>query len=92
VIRNATHTTWNVSASKALRGLKNKISKQNVLAHIFESYETEIFCAASESCLGAVLTQIHLDGESRVVQYESRTLNAVEQGYSNTERELLTIV
>jgi Reverse transcriptase (RNA-dependent DNA polymerase)/RNase H-like domain found in reverse transcriptase len=74
VIRNEKHITWNVSAIKAFENLKYKISKQNVLAHFIESYETEIFCDASGSCIGALLTQIQPDGESRVVQYASRTL------------------
>jgi RNase H-like domain found in reverse transcriptase/Integrase zinc binding domain len=81
-----------VSASEASENLKYEISKQNVLAHFIESFETEIFCDASGSCLVAVLTQIQPDGKSRVVQYAPRTLNAVGQRYSNTERELLAIV
>jgi RNase H-like domain found in reverse transcriptase len=39
-----------------------------------------------------LLAQNQPDGESRVVQHASRTLNAVGQRYSNTERELLAIV
>jgi RNase H-like domain found in reverse transcriptase len=92
VVCDAKHITWNVIAIKAFESLKYEIGKQNVLAHFIESYETEIFCDASGSCLGAVLTQIQPDGESRVVQYAFRTLNAVKQRYSNTERELLAIV
>jgi RNase H-like domain found in reverse transcriptase len=92
VIRDEKHITWNVSASEAFENLKYKIGKQNVLAHFIESYEAEIFCDASESCLGAVPTQIQPDGESRVVHYASRTLNAVKQRYLNTERELLAIM
>jgi RNase H-like domain found in reverse transcriptase len=92
VICDAKHITWNVSASEAFENLKYEIGKQNVLARFIESYETEIICDASGSCLGAVLTQIQPNGESRVKQYASRTLNAVEQRYSNTERKLLAIV
>jgi RNase H-like domain found in reverse transcriptase len=52
-----------VSASEAFENPKHEIGKQNVLAHFIESYETEIFCDASGSFLGAVLTQIQLDAE-----------------------------
>jgi RNase H-like domain found in reverse transcriptase len=79
VIREAKHITWNVSACEAFERLKYKIGKQSVLAHFIESYETEIFCDTSGSCLGAVLTQIQTDGTGRLVQYAPRTVKAVKQ-------------
>jgi RNase H-like domain found in reverse transcriptase len=72
--------------------LKDQIAKQNILAHFNEGSPTEIFCDASGSCLGVVLCQTQPDSEQRVVQYASRTLTAVEQRYSNTERELFAFV
>jgi RNase H-like domain found in reverse transcriptase/Reverse transcriptase (RNA-dependent DNA polymerase)/Integrase zinc binding domain/Integrase core domain len=86
------HIIWNSVANDNFIKPKDKIAKQNILAHFNESYATEIFCDASGSCLGAVLCQTQPEGGQRVVQYASRTLSAVEQRYSNTKKELLAIV
>jgi RNase H-like domain found in reverse transcriptase len=77
---------WNDAASNSFAKLKKEIVKQNTLVHFNEKFLSEIFCDASGSCLGAILSQIQPNGESRIVQYTLRTLNAVEQRYSNTER------
>ena len=46
---------------------------------------------ASKFAIGAVLSQ-HIDGEERVVAYESRKLNKHERNYEVHDKELLAIV
>ena len=46
---------------------------------------------ASDTAIGAVLSQIH-DGEERVITYTSRCLTKAERKYCVTRKELLAIV
>ena len=46
---------------------------------------------ASDVGIGAVLSQVQ-DGKARVIAYASKKLNAQQQRYSVTRRELLTVI
>ena len=48
-------------------------------------------CDASNYALGVVLAQ-KIDKLSRVIYYASRTLDASQENYTTTEKELLAIV
>ena len=48
-------------------------------------------CDASNYALGAVLAQ-KIDKLPRVIYYASRTLDAAQENYTTTEKELLVIV
>ena len=47
---------------------------------------------ASEQEIGAVLSQVHLDGQEHVVAFASQVLSKAERKYSVTRKELLAVV
>ena len=51
----------------------------------------ELMCDTSNYALGVVLAQ-KIDKLSRVIYYASRTLDAAQENYTTTEKELLAIV
>lgn len=53
---------------------------------------TKPFTDASDTGIGAVLSQAGIDGKERVVAYASRMLSKPERRYCVTRRELLAVV
>ena len=78
---------WELEQQNAFEAIKQVITTLQVLTYFDKTKKHTIQCNASKKGLGAVLLQ-----ESKPVMYMSRVLTEMEQRYSNTERELLTIV
>ena len=71
--------------------LKLALVNTSVLARPNFSLPFTVQTDASNMAIGAVLAQMHEDGEHQVV-YISRVLTAQEQNYSATEREYLALL
>ena len=82
---------WNESCEKAFQTLKKSLIKTPVLAYPDESLNFILDTDASDTGIGAVLSQVQ-DGYERVIAYASRKLNKAERQYCVTRRELLAIV
>ena len=84
---------WTDRHEHALRHLKTALAEAPVTAYFDPDKPTEINVDASPVGLGAILAQTNsTTGDKHVVAYASRSLTAVEQRYSQTEREALAVV
>ena len=78
--------SWTERHTECLKNIK-ALSKACSLAYFDLNKHTEIHTDASPVGISAVLSQ-----NGRIVQFASRALSAVEQRYSQTEREALAII
>lgn len=82
---------WGEEQEKSFNQLKSALCSDSVL--VYPDFEKGFILAtdASNTALGAVLSQEY-EGEERPVAYASRQMNSAERNYSTTERELLAVV
>ena len=83
---------WEQEHQDAMRTIANSLTINNVMSYFDPQKKTEVIVDASPVGLGAILVQGSESEQKRVVAYASKTLTAVEQRYSQTEREALAIV
>ena len=82
---------WTTEMEAAFHDVRNAIISSTALAMFDPTRPTIVTTDASDVGLGAVLSQLHQDGE-RVVSCASSTLTAAQRRYSVTEREALACV
>jgi hypothetical protein len=82
---------WKPEQEHASQHLKAKLTSQPILQYLDFSKEFILTTDASNTGLGAVLSQGPL-GKDLPVAYASRSLNKSEVNYSTSEKELLAIV
>ena len=83
--------TWTEEHDKAFRTLKKRLLEAPILA--FPNFELPfiIDTDASDTALGAVLSQV-IDGIEYPIAFESRVLTKTEVNYATTKREALGVV
>ncbi|KAK3099399.1 hypothetical protein FSP39_003829 [Pinctada imbricata] len=82
---------WNPSCQKAFEILKEKLITSPVLTYPDRDSLFVLDTDASDTGIGAVLSQIQ-DGEEKVISYASKTLNRSQERYCTTYKELLAVV
>jgi len=82
---------WTTEAQKAFDALKSALTSPPILAMPNDVGEFILDCDASQTNLGAVLSQ-RQDGVERVIAYASRSLDRREVNYCTSRKELLAIV
>jgi len=83
---------WDNSCEVAFQSLKDSLITAPMLAFPTSDGTYILDTDASQTGVGAVLSQIQKDGEERVIAYSSRTLNRAQRNYCTTKRELLAVV
>ena len=82
---------WTLEMDAAFKDVREAILTSSVLAMFDPALPTVVTSDASDVGIGAVLTQMHPEGE-RVVAFASSTLSDAQRRYSVTEREALACV
>ena len=83
---------WSGECQKAFDELKTQLASSDVLVHYDPSRPLKLDCDASSYGVGAVLSHVFPDGLERPVAYASKTLTQSERGYSQLEKEALSLV
>ena len=86
------HFKWTTECRQAFEELKAKFTTAPVLAYPDYSRPFILDTDASDSGIGAVLSQYDDNGQECVVAYASRMLSKAERRYCVTLRELLAVV
>ena len=83
--------TWTAECEEAFLKIKRHLSHAPILAFPRLDVAFILDTDASDSGLGAVLSQVQ-DGQERVIAYAARALSRAERNYSTTRKELLALV
>ena len=81
---------WTPECQQAFDDIKTALTSAPIMAHPIPGGEFILDTDASQTTLGAVLSQVQ-DGVEKVIAYGSRTLNKPERNYCVTDRELLAV-
>lgn len=82
---------WTDECQQAFDALKTALMTPPVLAYPIPEKTFILDTDASDRATGAVLSQMHADGE-HVIAYMSKAMNKHEQSYCVTRKELLAVV
>ena len=83
---------WTTECQDAFEDLKHRLVSAPILAFPDCSKPFVLDTDASDSGIGAVLSQVQEDSTERVIAYASRALSKPERQYCVTRRELLAVV
>lgn len=83
---------WSTQCQGAFENLKHRLISAPILAFPDCSKPFVLDTDASDSGIGAVLSQVQDDSTERVIAYASRALSKPERQYCVTRRELLAVV
>ncbi len=84
--------TWGPDQEKSFSEIKQELTKPTISALYNPSADTKVSADASSFGLGAVLLQLHPDGQNwKPVAYASRSLSDTEKRYVQIEKEALAI-
>jgi len=91
LLRKNARFEWLTVHQTAFEQLKKCLSSAPVLAYFDSSKETHLFVDASQTCIGAALTQKHAD-DYLPVAYFSKRLSSAQLNYSTREKECLGLI
>ena len=91
LLRKSKPYEWDEEQHHAFEQVKALLATAPVLHRPDRTSQFVIQTDASDTGLGAVLTQT-VGGEERVLEFASRTMTSAERNYSVTERECLAVI
>ena len=91
--RKDTPFRWTEECQKNFDELKKAMTSPPVLAYpCYDGRKFHLFCDASKVAAGAILLQYGDDNHAHPLGYFSRTFLKSEENYSNTEREMASVM
>ena len=91
LLRKGADFQWDSNCQKAFDDLKHRLVSPPILAFPDFSRQFILYMDASDTSIGAVLSQSQ-NGQEQVISYWSRQLQKAERNYSTIEREALAAV
>lgn len=82
---------WNESHESAFKAVKDAIVSDQVLCHYDPDVPLKLACDASPHGIGCVLSHSFPNGSERPIAFASRTLKKAEKGYSQIDKEALSL-
>lgn len=83
---------WTDQHQQAFTTLKDQFQTGKILHHFDPTLPAFLETDASNTAIGAILTQKDNQGTSKPISFFSRSMNSAEQNYNIGEKELLAIV
>ncbi|XP_061707861.1 uncharacterized protein K02A2.6-like [Cydia pomonella] len=92
LLRAGARWEWTPRHEAAFERMKGELASERVLAHFDPSARLLLSVDAGPAGLGAVLSQIGVDGVERPLAYGSRSLTDSERNYSQLHKEATALV
>uniref|UniRef100_A0A914Y244 RNA-directed DNA polymerase n=1 Tax=Panagrolaimus superbus TaxID=310955 RepID=A0A914Y244_9BILA len=92
LLKNDAPWSWNVREKAAFNGIKDKLAAECMLTHYDPRLPITVAADASDTGMGGVISHICHDGSEKPIQFFSRSLNAIQRKYSQTEKEGLALI
>ncbi|KPJ12974.1 Transposon Ty3-G Gag-Pol polyprotein [Papilio machaon] len=84
--------SWTLECEKAFQIIKRKLASAGNLRHYDPTLALILTCDASDTGLGAVLSNRDENGVVKPIAFASKKLNKVEQKYATIDKEALAVV
>lgn len=84
--------TWAKRQEDSFQCLKDAIVNASRLAHLRDDFPLILATDASKCGIGAVISHRYPDGTEHPIAFASKTLNSSQVGYSQIEKEALSII
>lgn len=92
LLKSNTQFVWTDEMQKEFDGTRTMLSTTATRAFFDEKAETLIYTDASNTALGAIMTQIDKSGSEKMVMCASRAVSSTEANYGQSGLEALAIV
>lgn len=92
LLKKDVHWNWTNECDKAWEYVKKELVSSRVLVHYNPEMPLTLACDSSAYGVGAVISHIFPNGDSKPIAYASRTLSKSEINYSQIDKEALAII
>ncbi|XP_033228763.1 uncharacterized protein LOC117180389 [Belonocnema kinseyi] len=92
LLKKGKNWEWTEDQEKVMETIKKLLTTPSILACSDFRQPVQLEIDACDTGLGAVITQIIIEGNHYVIAYASRGLNEAERKYSASEKEYLAVV